>query len=172
MVGRPGTGLIGHNCLEMFWLWEERRNLFSQHLASWVCADCQASSEGEGSRFYSRGSLRTPSAHYPSPGLRTQGQLLRLSVCFLELLAPVSEGGVIEVTVIILENLVGLGLKATLLFQDSPFPWGSWVSQLVKRLPLAQLIISGSWDQAAGGVLCLAGSLLLPLPLCSPTSNK
>lgn len=135
MVRRPGTGLIGLNCFEMFWLWEERGNPSSQHLASWVCSDHQGPSEGERRQFHSRGSLRTPLPHYPSLGLRTQGQLWRLSTCFLELFAPGSKGGITKVTVIILENSVGLGLKPTLLFQDSPFsqPFGkreSWLGPL------------------------------------------
>ena len=44
---------------------------------------------------------------------------------------------------------------------------GTWVAQLVKRLPLAQIMISGSWDGAPGQVPCSEGSLLLPLPLPS-----
>ena len=27
-------------------------------------------------------------------------------------------------------------------------PWGAWVAQSVKYLPLAQVMISGSWDRA------------------------
>ena len=42
--------------------------------------------------------------------------------------------------------------------------WGAWLAQLVKRLPLAQVIILRSWDEPAQA-LCSAGSLLLPLPL-------
>ena len=42
---------------------------------------------------------------------------------------------------------------------------GTWVAQSLKRLPLAQVIIPGSWDRALHRVLCSAGSLLLPLPL-------
>lgn len=42
---------------------------------------------------------------------------------------------------------------------------GAWVAQWVKLLPLAQVIISGSWDQAPPqhGAPCSAGSLPLPL---------
>jgi len=36
---------------------------------------------------------------------------------------------------------------------------------MVKHLPLAQAVISRSWDGAPRQALCLAGSLLLPLPL-------
>ena len=43
--------------------------------------------------------------------------------------------------------------------------WGTWVAQSVKHLPLAQVMILGSWDPAAHGALCSVGSLLLPLPL-------
>ena len=45
---------------------------------------------------------------------------------------------------------------------------GTWVSQLVKPLPLAQVMISRSWDQAPGRAPCSVGSLLLPLPLLFP----
>ena len=41
---------------------------------------------------------------------------------------------------------------------------GTWVAQLVKCVLLAQVMILGSWDQAP----CSVGSLLLPLPLCTP----
>ena len=45
---------------------------------------------------------------------------------------------------------------------------GTWVVQLVKRLPSAQVMISWSWDDAQHQVPCSAGSLLfllsLPLP--------
>ena len=40
---------------------------------------------------------------------------------------------------------------------------GVWVAQSVKHLPLAQVMIS--WDQVPLQAPCLAGSLLLPLPL-------
>ena len=58
--------------------------------------------------------------------------------------------------------------------------WGAWVAQSVKHLPLAQVMISESWDQALRQAPCSEGSLLLPLPLplpitCSPSlslSNK
>ena len=36
---------------------------------------------------------------------------------------------------------------------------------VVKRLPLAQGMIPGSWERAPHRAPCLAGSLLLPLPL-------
>ena len=39
------------------------------------------------------------------------------------------------------------------------------MAQLVKHLPLAQVSVLKSWDQALHGAPCLAGSLLLPLPL-------
>ena len=42
---------------------------------------------------------------------------------------------------------------------------GAWVAQWVKPLPLAQVMISGSWDQAPHWTLCSAGILLLPLSL-------
>ena len=42
--------------------------------------------------------------------------------------------------------------------------WGAWVSQTVKRLPSAQVIISGSWDQLPHQASHSVGSLLL-LPL-------
>jgi len=46
--------------------------------------------------------------------------------------------------------------------------WGAWVAQLVGRLPSAQVMIPGSWDQAPHRAPCSAGSLLLPLPLLLP----
>ena len=54
---------------------------------------------------------------------------------------------------------------------------GTWVAQLVKHLPSAQVMISReSWDRAPCWALCSAGSLLLPLPLPLPClcslSNK
>ena len=44
---------------------------------------------------------------------------------------------------------------------------GTWVAQLVKHMPSAQVMISGSWDQALHWAQCSMGSLLLLLPLCS-----
>ena len=38
------------------------------------------------------------------------------------------------------------------------------MAQLVERLPWAQVMISGSWDQVLHQAPCVAGSLLLPLP--------
>ena len=56
---------------------------------------------------------------------------------------------------------------------------GAWVAHRVKPLPSAQLMISGTWDQAPHRALCSAGSLLpsLSLPVSLPTydpclSNK
>lgn len=49
--------------------------------------------------------------------------------------------------------------------------WGAWVAQLVKNLPLAQVMIPGvlgSWDQAPHWAPCSAGSLHLPLPQLLP----
>ena len=42
---------------------------------------------------------------------------------------------------------------------------GAWVAQLVKRLPLAQIMILESWDQVLHQAPCSAGSLILPLTL-------
>lgn len=42
---------------------------------------------------------------------------------------------------------------------------GAWMAQLVKHLPLAQVMILGSWDWAPCQTLCSAGSILFPLPL-------
>jgi len=41
----------------------------------------------------------------------------------------------------------------------------AWVAQSVKHLPLAQVMIPGSWDGALHPAPCSAESLLLPLPL-------
>ena len=40
---------------------------------------------------------------------------------------------------------------------------GIWVSQSAEHLPLAQVMVLGSWDQAPCRAPCSAGSLLLPL---------
>lgn len=45
---------------------------------------------------------------------------------------------------------------------------GTWVAQMVKRLPSAQGRIPASWDQPLGQTPCSSGSLLLPLPLPLP----
>jgi len=42
------------------------------------------------------------------------------------------------------------------------------VAQSAKRLPSAQVMISGSWDRVLPQAPCSAGSLLLPLPLPLP----
>ena len=44
-------------------------------------------------------------------------------------------------------------------------PRGAWVAQLVKNLPSAQVMISGSWDQAPDQASCSERSLLVPPPL-------
>ena len=43
--------------------------------------------------------------------------------------------------------------------------WGTWVPQWVKPLLSAQVMISGSWDQAPRWALHSVGSLLPPLSL-------
>ena len=43
--------------------------------------------------------------------------------------------------------------------------WGAWAPQSVKCLPVAQVMILRSWDQALCRASCSLGSLLLPLPL-------
>ena len=58
--------------------------------------------------------------------------------------------------------LVKLALPMVLL---KTFSWGTWVGQLVKHLPLAQVMIWRSWDRAPRWVPCSMRSLLLPLPL-------
>ena len=51
-------------------------------------------------------------------------------------------------------------------------PWrGIWVAQSVKPLPLAQVMIPRSWDQAPHGAPYSAESLLLPLPLPLPPAH-
>ena len=42
---------------------------------------------------------------------------------------------------------------------------GTWVTQSVKRLPLAQVLIPGSWDGVLSRAPCSAGNWLLPLLL-------
>ena len=41
---------------------------------------------------------------------------------------------------------------------------GTWVAQLVKRLPSAQVMFSGSWNRAPHQAPRSVQSLLLPLP--------
>ena len=48
---------------------------------------------------------------------------------------------------------------------------GAWVAQWVKPLPLAQVMISGSWDRVPHRALCSAGSLLPSLSLPASTST-
>ena len=45
---------------------------------------------------------------------------------------------------------------------------GPWGAQSVKRLPSAQVMVSGFWDRALCQASCSLGSLLLPLPLPIP----
>ena len=42
---------------------------------------------------------------------------------------------------------------------------GTWVAQLVKHLPLAQVMVPGSWDQVQHRAAYSVGSLLFPFPL-------
>ena len=44
----------------------------------------------------------------------------------------------------------------------------AWVAQLVKCLPSAQVMFSGSWDPALHQTPCSVGSLLPPLSLSLP----
>ena len=44
---------------------------------------------------------------------------------------------------------------------------GAWVAQSVKRLPLGQVMIPGSWDQALHWAPCSAGRLASPFPSAS-----
>lgn len=44
----------------------------------------------------------------------------------------------------------------------------AWMAQLVKRQPLAQVLIPVSWDRASYQALCSVGSLLLPRRLALP----
>ena len=53
-------------------------------------------------------------------------------------------------------------------FQYEIYYWDAWVSQLVKHLPSAQVMISGSWDQTLHWAPYSVGSLLLSLPLPLP----
>ena len=47
----------------------------------------------------------------------------------------------------------------------------TWVAQLVKCLPSAQVMIPGSWDQVPHWAPCSVGSLLLPLLLPTPSHS-
>ena len=58
-----------------------------------------------------------------------------------------------------------LGLNAPL-FSYLNGGRGAWVAQLVKHLPSARFMISGSWDRALHLASCLVVSLLLLLVLC------
>ena len=46
--------------------------------------------------------------------------------------------------------------------------WGAWVALSVKRLPPAQVMIPGSWDQVLHWAPCSVESPLLPLPAAPP----
>ena len=46
--------------------------------------------------------------------------------------------------------------------------WSAWVAQWVKHLPLALVMIPGSWDPAPCPSPCSVRSLLLTLPLLLP----
>ena len=46
--------------------------------------------------------------------------------------------------------------------------WATWVSQSVRHLPLAQIVVSGSWDWALHSDPWSAESLLLPVFCPSP----
>ena len=66
--------------------------------------------------------------------------------------------------------LVGMQAGAAILENSMEVPQkvenrGAWVAQWVKPLSSAQVVISGSWDQAPHRALCPAGSLLPPLSL-------
>ena len=56
------------------------------------------------------------------------------------------------------------------LWTGSNLPWGAWVAQSVKHLPLAQVMISGSWDQSPHQAPCsvLSGESASPSPSASP----
>ncbi|XP_034866328.1 membrane cofactor protein-like isoform X10 [Mirounga angustirostris] len=71
------------------------------------------------------------------------------------------------IAVIVLTILVGLAVLCTCLYRcfQREKKGDTWVAQSVKRLPSAQLMIPGSWDRVPHQALCLAGSLLLLLPL-------
>ena len=53
-------------------------------------------------------------------------------------------------------------------FIEKPPFWGHLDGSVVKWLPLAQVMISRSWDWAPHWAPCSVGSLLLPLPLPFP----
>lgn len=78
-VGRPGSKVSGFNCFDMFWLQEEKGDLFSQHLASEVCPWLP------GPKW--RGKKLDPTTSSPLLGVEAPGQLGRLSTCSLELLS-------------------------------------------------------------------------------------
>ena len=69
--------------------------------------------------------------------------------------------------------LAGMQTGAAILGNSMEFPLkvknrDTWVAQLVKYLPLAQVMIPGSWDGVPHWAPCSVRSLLLPLPATPP----
>jgi len=54
---------------------------------------------------------------------------------------------VITMPMILVFDTVGISLSSHLglLIRDQ-ITWGAWVAQMVERLPMAQVMIPGSWD--------------------------
>ena len=61
--------------------------------------------------------------------------------------------------------VLGIQELLALTLSELVFGWGTWVVQLVKRLPLAPVMIPEPWNWALCQGLHSVGSLLLSLPL-------
>lgn len=73
VVGRPGSKVIGFNCFEVFWLREEKGNLFSPHLASEVCPWLPGP-EGRGKKLVSQQRVpEDPTTSFPLLGVENPG---------------------------------------------------------------------------------------------------
>ena len=65
-------------------------------------------------------------------------------------------------------SVISTGLGVVTSWLSGEKPRGAWVTQSVKHLPSAQVMIPGSWDRAPHQAPCSAGRLLLPLSLLLP----
>ena len=62
---------------------------------------------------------------------------------------------------------INLVMTRTFLFLNKPWLRGTWVVQLVKHLPSAQIMILGSWDRALRLGSVLSGTFAAPSVCCS-----